>query len=79
MDDVLILIDQQKAMEHAKWGPRNNADAERKHIERRNVALSKLGRSLSAAETPEGAARIIIDVADELLGIERKCGHDGGP
>jgi nicotinamidase-related amidase len=29
MDDVLILIDQQKAMEHAKWGPRNNADAER--------------------------------------------------
>jgi nicotinamidase-related amidase len=29
MDDVLILIDQQKAMEHPKWGPRNNPDAER--------------------------------------------------
>jgi nicotinamidase-related amidase len=29
MDDVLILIDQQKAMEHAKWGPRSNADAQR--------------------------------------------------
>ena len=29
MDDVLILIDQQKAMEHPKWGPRNNLDAER--------------------------------------------------
>lgn len=28
-DDVLILIDQQKAMEHPKWGPRNNPDAER--------------------------------------------------
>ena len=27
-DDVLILIDQQKAMEHPKWGPRNNPDAE---------------------------------------------------
>jgi len=25
---VLILIDQQKAMEHPKWGPRNNPDAE---------------------------------------------------
>lgn len=28
-DDVLILIDQQKAKEHPKWGPRNNPDAER--------------------------------------------------
>ena len=27
--DVLILIDQQKAMAHPKWGPRNNLDAER--------------------------------------------------
>ncbi len=27
--DVLIPIDQQKAMEHPKWGPRNNPDAER--------------------------------------------------
>ena len=26
--DVLILIDQQKAMRHSKWGPRNNPDAE---------------------------------------------------
>ncbi|HEX9525438.1 MAG TPA: hypothetical protein VF949_20845 [Reyranella sp.] len=26
--DVLILIDQQKAMGHPKWGPRNNPDAE---------------------------------------------------
>ena len=28
-DDVLILIDQQKAMDHAKWGPRNNPGAEK--------------------------------------------------
>ncbi len=26
--DVLILIDQQKAMRHPKWGPRNNPEAE---------------------------------------------------
>ena len=29
MADVLILIDQQKAMAQPKWGPRNNPDAER--------------------------------------------------
>ena len=29
-DDVLILIDQQRAMEHPKWGPRNNRDAEQR-------------------------------------------------
>ena len=28
--DVLILIDQQKAMEHPKWGPRNTPDAEQR-------------------------------------------------
>lgn len=29
MPDVLILIDQQEAKEHPKWGPRNNRDAEK--------------------------------------------------
>jgi len=28
MPDVLIVVDQQKAKRHPKWGPRNNPDAE---------------------------------------------------
>ena len=28
LDEVLVLIDQQKAMEHPLWGPRNNRQAE---------------------------------------------------
>lgn len=27
-DDILIVVDQQKAMAHPKWGPRNNPRAE---------------------------------------------------
>ena len=41
--DVLILIDQQKAMEHPKWGPRNNPDAER-NIARLLAAWRERGR-----------------------------------
>ena len=37
MPDVLILIDQQKAKEHPKWGPRNNPGAD-KNIARLLVA-----------------------------------------
>ena len=40
--DVLILIDQQKAMEHPKWGPRNNHDAE-KNIARLLAAWRERG------------------------------------
>ena len=29
MPDILIVIDQQEAKEHPKWGPRNNHDAEK--------------------------------------------------
>jgi PAS domain S-box-containing protein len=40
---------------------------ERKRIEHRNAALSKLGQSLSAATSPVAAAGIIRAVADELF------------
>ncbi|MDB6029088.1 MAG: sensor protein fixL [Verrucomicrobiales bacterium] len=40
----------------------------RYHLEKRNEALSKLGRSLSAARTAREAAWIIGTAADELLG-----------
>lgn len=47
-DDVLILIDQQKAMRHPQWGPRNNSGAE-----------AKIARLLAAWR---GANRPIIHV-----------------
>lgn len=42
MPDVLILIDQQNAKEHPKWGPRNNRDAE-KNIARLLAAWREQG------------------------------------
>ncbi len=47
---------------------RLQADEERQHSEKRNAALTKLVRSLSAVETQKEAAKIIVDVADELFG-----------
>ena len=44
-DDVLILIDQQKAMDHPKWGPRNNRGAER-NIARLLAAWRSRGRPI---------------------------------
>ena len=41
-DDVLILIDQQKAMEHPKWGRRNNPDAEQSAVA---GGLARAGRA----------------------------------
>ena len=44
--------------------------SERKRAESRIEAFSKLGQRLSAAKTAREAARIIADVADELLGFD---------
>ena len=43
-DDVLILIDQQKAMDHPKWGPRNNPCAEQ-NIALQNAVMAKLAEN----------------------------------
>ncbi|MDW8366286.1 MAG: PAS domain S-box protein [Abditibacteriales bacterium] len=40
----------------------------RKRMERRSAAFAELGRRLSAAATAVEAARIIVEVADELIG-----------
>jgi PAS domain S-box-containing protein len=44
-----------------------NDITERKRIEHRDAALSKLGQSLSSATSPAEAARIIRSVADDLF------------
>ncbi len=44
-----------------------NDISERKRIEHRDAALSKLGQSLSSASSPAEAARIIQSVADDLF------------
>jgi PAS domain S-box-containing protein len=41
---------------------------ERKQAEARPAAISALGHRLSAAQTAKDAARIIVDVADQLIG-----------
>ena len=40
---------------------------ERKRIETRDAAFSRLGKQLSSAATPQDAARVISEVADELF------------
>ena len=52
-----------------------NDITERKRIEHRDAALSKLGQSLSSATSPAEAARIIRAVADELFRLG--CVHAG--
>ena len=42
--------------------------SERKSVERRDAALSKLAEKLSATSTPLEAAQLITSVADEILG-----------
>jgi len=49
--------------------------ADRKEAERRLAAYGKLGHRLSAAKTAREAARIIVEVADELLGWDACLCH----
>ena len=46
----------------------NNDITERKRAEERQAAFAKLGRSLSAAASASAAARVIADIADEVIG-----------
>jgi PAS domain S-box-containing protein len=41
---------------------------ERKRAQRKDLAFQRLGQELNTAETPEAAARVVLGVADELLG-----------
>src|SRR5205085_8726823 len=46
----------------------NSDVTERKRAEQRQAAFARLGRSLSAAASANAAARVIADIAEELLG-----------
>ena len=50
MRDALVLIDQQKAMGHPKWGPRNNPDAEK------NIACLLSASQFACRPMPAGPA-----------------------
>jgi len=52
MTDVLVLIDQQKAMEHPKWGPRNNPDAGKNiaHLSGEYASMTSVDEILKSME-----------------------------
>jgi PAS domain S-box-containing protein len=47
-----------------------NDVTERRRAERRTAAFSELGRKLNSATTPVEAGRIVVQIADELIGWE---------
>lgn len=62
-DDVLIVIDQQKAMDHPKWAPRNNPAAEANiarllanSVEATVRVAGDLGSRCACRATPAGRA-----------------------
>ncbi|WP_421998979.1 cysteine hydrolase family protein [Reyranella sp.] len=64
-DDVLVLIDQQKAMRHPQWGPRNNPGAE-----------ENIGRLL-AAWRMGGAPIVHVKHDGTRPGSPFRPGHEG--
>jgi nicotinamidase-related amidase len=56
MPDALIVIDQQKAMDHPQWGPRNNPGAEQNIA--RLVARARLAALPCAARFDAAAIAV---------------------
>jgi diguanylate cyclase (GGDEF)-like protein/PAS domain S-box-containing protein len=66
LDDLHTL---QSLADHGSGAlERVRAEAEHKRVARQSAAFSALGQQLGSATTPDAAARIIVTVADTLIG-----------
>jgi hypothetical protein len=73
MIDVLVLIDRQKAMEHPKWGPRNNPDAEKNitHLSGEYASVTSVDGILKSMEQASCAASCITSISRSRIWAAR--------